>query len=67
MKLAGADIPSELPAETRHQLRDAIDRSFVAGFRVTAVLGAALGLASMITALLMIAPRGKPESSRATN
>ncbi|HKP01823.1 MAG TPA: MFS transporter [Chthoniobacterales bacterium] len=56
-KLAGAEIPSDLIAETRDQLRAAIDQSFVAGFRVIAVMGAGLALASAITALFMIAPR----------
>lgn len=59
IKLAGAEIPPELAAETRQQLRDAVDGSFVAGFRVTAVMSAALALASAITALLMIAPRSR--------
>jgi len=58
IKLAGAEIPPDLAAETRQQLRDAVDGSFVAGFRVTAVMSAALALASAITALLMIAPVG---------
>ena len=57
IKLAGAEIPPDLAAEARDQLHDAIDRSFIAGFRVTAIMGAALALASAITALLMIAPR----------
>jgi EmrB/QacA subfamily drug resistance transporter len=62
-KLAGAEIPADLPAETRDQLRAAIDRSFVAGFRVIAVMGAGLALASAMTALLMIAPRaGKSQA-----
>jgi EmrB/QacA subfamily drug resistance transporter len=56
-RLAGAEIPSDPTAETRHQIRDAIDRSFIDGFRVTAVMCATLALASAITALLMIAPR----------
>ena len=58
-KLAGAEIPSNLTAETRRELRDAIDRSFLAGFRVTAIMSAALALASAIIALFMIAPRGR--------
>jgi predicted MFS family arabinose efflux permease len=64
-KLAGAEIPSDLTAETRQQLRDAIDRSFLAGFRVTAIMGAALALASAIIALFMIAPRGRAIRVRA--
>lgn len=54
IRLAGAEIPSDLSAETRQQLRDAIDDSFVAGFRITAVMSAGLALASAITSLLMI-------------
>lgn len=63
MKLAGAEIPSDLSPETRQQVRTAIDQSFVAGFRVIAAMGAALALASAITALLMIAPETKANRS----
>jgi EmrB/QacA subfamily drug resistance transporter len=62
-KLAGAEVPSDLAAETRHQLRAAIDQSFVAGFRVVAAMGAGLALASAIVALLMIAPQAKVKQS----
>jgi EmrB/QacA subfamily drug resistance transporter len=55
-KLGGAEVPADLTAEIRHQVRHTIDRSFVAGFRLIACMGAALALASAITALLMIAP-----------
>jgi EmrB/QacA subfamily drug resistance transporter len=62
-KLAGAEIPADLGAETRDQLRAAIDHSFIAGFRVIALMGAGLALASATTALLMIAPRsGKSQA-----
>jgi hypothetical protein len=58
-KLAGAEIPPELSAETRHQLRDAIDLSFLAGFRLMAVMAATSALASAMMALAMIRPDGR--------
>jgi hypothetical protein len=58
-KLAGAEIPADLSAETRHHLREAIDLSFVAGFRVMAEIAAALALASAMVALFMIEPDGQ--------
>jgi hypothetical protein len=64
MKLAGAEIPSNLSAETRQQLRLGIDQSFVAGFRVLAAMGAVLALASAMTALLMMAPQSKANRPR---
>jgi EmrB/QacA subfamily drug resistance transporter len=53
-KLAGAEIPREVAAKTREQLRDAVDRSFVTGFQRVMLIGAGLALLSAITALLMI-------------
>jgi hypothetical protein len=38
MKLDGAEIPSDLTAETRHQLRDAIDRPFTAALQRTGLV-----------------------------
>jgi hypothetical protein len=66
-KLAGAEIPRELAARTREQLRDAVDRSFVIGFQRVMFIGAGLALLSAITAWLMIegAERGlkpRPET-----
>lgn len=55
-KLAAAEIPPDLSSKTRHQLREAIDLSFVSGFRVMAIMAAALALASATIALSMIGP-----------
>jgi EmrB/QacA subfamily drug resistance transporter len=63
MKLAGAEVPSDLAAETSLELRAAIDQSFVAGFRVIAAMSAGLALASAIVALLMIAPQAKAKQA----
>jgi EmrB/QacA subfamily drug resistance transporter len=55
-KLAGAEISAS--PENRLQLRDAIDRSFVAAFQRVMFIGAGLALASAITALLFIEEGG---------
>jgi EmrB/QacA subfamily drug resistance transporter len=41
-KLAAADLPQNIAPATRAQLRDAIDRAFVAGFRAVMFAGALL-------------------------
>jgi MFS family permease len=57
-KLAGAELPSELDPETRRLVRQAIDESFVHGFRTVMMLGALLAVASAGSALCLI--RDKP-------
>ena len=58
-KLAAIAIPEDQDTATQQRIRGAIDESFVSGFRVVMVIGAALALASAVTALLWIeaAPR----------
>src|SRR5467141_672468 len=41
-KLAGADLPQNIPSAVRAELREAIDYSFVAGFRAVMFAGALL-------------------------
>jgi EmrB/QacA subfamily drug resistance transporter len=53
-KLAGADIPQALAADLRAQVRDAIDRSFVNGFRAVMSVGAVLAIGSGIAAVWLI-------------
>jgi EmrB/QacA subfamily drug resistance transporter len=53
IKLAGADV-LRIPSELRAPVREAIDRSFVDAFRRVMVIGAALALASAITAWVLI-------------
>jgi EmrB/QacA subfamily drug resistance transporter len=60
IKLAAIEIPHNLNAETRQTIRRAIDESFLSGFRWVMVIGAALAVASAVTALLWIG--GTPTS-----
>ena len=53
--LAGAEAPARLDAPARAKVAGAIDESFVAGFRLVMLLGAALALASAVIAWLLIA------------
>ncbi|HEY4273738.1 MAG TPA: MFS transporter [Candidatus Udaeobacter sp.] len=53
-KLAAIAIPEDQDAPIQQLIRRAIDESFVSGFRVVMVIGAALALASAATALTLI-------------
>jgi EmrB/QacA subfamily drug resistance transporter len=53
-KLAGAEIPTSLPAEAQAQLKQAVNESFVAGFRTVMRIAAGLALLSALGAWLMI-------------
>src|SRR5438067_6923973 len=53
-KLAAIAIPSDQSPATRESIRRAIDESFVSGFRVVMLIGAALAAASAVTALTLI-------------
>jgi len=53
-KLAAADLPQTIAPATRAQLRDAIDYSFVAGFRAVMFAGAMLAMGSAICAWWLI-------------
>jgi hypothetical protein len=55
-KLAAADLPQTIAPATRAQLRDAIDHSFVAGFRAVMFAGATLATGGAICAWWLINP-----------
>jgi len=55
-KLAAADLPQNIAPATRAQLRDAIDHSFVAGFRAVMFAGAMLATGGAICAWWLIKP-----------
>jgi EmrB/QacA subfamily drug resistance transporter len=59
-RLAGAVLPESIPPRARALLTDAINSSFIDGFRWVMLTGAALALGSAVSALLLI--RGKPET-----
>lgn len=58
-RLAGAQIPSSLSAAARAAVHHAIATSFVAGFRVAMLSGAALALAAALAAWLLVAGKGQ--------
>src|SRR5881296_3083890 len=53
-KLAAIAIPEDQDPDTRKVIRRSIDESFVSGFRTVMAMGAALAVASAITALIWI-------------
>src|SRR6184192_3276367 len=53
-KLAAADLPQNIPSAVRAELRDAIDYSFVAGFRAVMFAGALLAAGGAICAWWLI-------------
>jgi EmrB/QacA subfamily drug resistance transporter len=59
-KLAAIAIPEDRDPATQQTIRRAIDDSFVLGFRAVMLIGAALAMASALTALVLI---GNPKRS----
>jgi hypothetical protein len=58
-KLAAADLPQNIPPAVRAQLRDAIDYSFVAGFRAVMFAGALLAAGGTLCAWWLIKAEAK--------
>ena len=54
VRLAGAELPPGIDDQTRVALRQSINESFVAGFRVVMMTAAGLALVSALFALIMI-------------
>ena len=61
VKLAGAKLPTEISPPLRDAVREAINHSFINGFRCVMFIGAALALASGVSALLLIDGKRKPD------
>lgn len=59
VKLAGMELPDNLPAEQQTQLRQAVADSFISGYRLTMFIAAGLGLASAATAWWFIGRKAK--------
>jgi EmrB/QacA subfamily drug resistance transporter len=57
MKLAAAELPSDLDQATRAATQETIKECFVSGFRRVMICGAALGFASSLVAFLIIRTR----------
>lgn len=62
VRLAGAELPPNIDDEMRVALRQAINESFVFGFRVVMATAAGLALASALIAFVMIEP-GRSKST----
>jgi EmrB/QacA subfamily drug resistance transporter len=54
-KLAAAALPEDQDSATRQLIRRAVDESFVTGFRAIMAIGAALAVASAVTAMTLMA------------
>lgn len=54
MRLAAAEPPDGIDEETRVALKEAINQSFVFGFRVVMTAAVGLALASALSAFMMI-------------
>jgi uncharacterized membrane protein YraQ (UPF0718 family) len=61
-KLAGAELPQEWNPRSRDFVRQAIDESFVNGFRVVMAVGAVLAIGSAISGWVLIRPKPRAES-----
>jgi len=59
VRLAGVELPSNIADETRATLRQAINESFVSGFRLVMMAAAVLALASALSAFMMIDGKGR--------
>src|SRR5882724_6368472 len=64
INLAATTIPQDIGPPMRQVLKEAINESFVEGFRRVMLVGAALALASGITSLLLINGDAKPFQHR---
>lgn len=62
-KLASVELPGEMSSTIRASVREAIDGSFVAGFRTVMLVGAALAVGSAVVALWLIGPKRKTISA----
>ena len=60
-RLAGIELAESIPPRERALMRNAIDLSFVEGFRCVMLIGSALALGGAAAALLLI--RGNPKTS----
>ena len=65
IKLAGITIPTNVSGGVQVALKRAIDESFVSGFRLVALISAALALASALSAWLLVEGK-KPARAEST-
>jgi EmrB/QacA subfamily drug resistance transporter len=67
IQLAGVELPSSIDEETRAALRQAINESFVFGFRLVMAAAAGLALASALSAFMMIEGKALPSTEGVFN
>ena len=60
VRMAGAELPSDIGGETRETMTRTINESFVFGFRLVMTCAAGLALASALSAFMMIEGKAKP-------
>jgi EmrB/QacA subfamily drug resistance transporter len=60
VKLAAIDIPQDIDSGVRNKIRQSIDESFVAGFRLVMLVASGLALLSALTAWLTIERKPRP-------
>jgi EmrB/QacA subfamily drug resistance transporter len=65
-RLAGIELPESIPPRERALMRNAIDLSFVDGFRCVMLTGAALALGSAATAFLLISAGPKTTAQKSS-
>jgi hypothetical protein len=59
-KLAAIEIPQKVAGAQREAAKRAVDESFLQGFRLVMVLGAALSVLSSVCAWLTLSSRSRP-------
>jgi EmrB/QacA subfamily drug resistance transporter len=62
-KLAGVELPKNLDPSTRSLLKQAVDESFVTGFRRVMAVAAGLALLSALSALFLIEGKARQKTS----
>jgi hypothetical protein len=66
IELAGLDLPQGLDANVIEELRSAICRAFISGFRLVQFFGVGLSIASALVAWRMIVPAGAAQGRATT-
>ncbi|MGA9771494.1 MAG: MFS transporter [Blastocatellia bacterium] len=68
VRLAGAELPADIDDETRAALKQAVNESFVFGYRLVMTSAVGLALASALSAFMMIdSNRNKARTGRTTH
>jgi hypothetical protein len=66
IKLAAAEVPAEIDIATQAMIKQAINESFVAGFRLVMLVASGLSLASSACAWLLIGDKLKDQIEKVT-